>query len=735
MSVESVYIANAYKGHLILCPGGANGQIGGLLHQLDPPQHYSHMGIMVADFDLVRHCTALPSRLTAEEYYSGSVLGVAAPVDGLDPDHVQFGWPGAVTQSARQIHFADRYGDALVPPGLSGPYRGSNLVDPESSTSRSYRVAAVSFDGVYDDGHYFPALVVKPCPLLETAQVSSALGRIADRALQIYAHYRFYCYTDGAVGSDPNYGGTPWKVSASMPDWDPDTLTWRDWTDPDDVPWLSRSTIPGVCSSFVWQAIQDVNEQFPRIELDWAEDVDSALGESGGACRRAVRPDWSGDNQDQYTRDGFSLYDEESRKRAAEWLYDSLSDEVYQSLKSALASQGGVMSVIAGAIDTVGRGAFILAAEVGANALVTLMAPVLGPALDLALADQLVELLYDMPSDIANQVCNSFAFDCHRGFPADTHCLDAAGNEITDIDSSNFTDAPGVGRAVSPDNIHMFWDAPGPSDRKVQRGLYGYNEPVAMVVAVVRKPVCELVPSPGLATIVGTVRYRGQFVSGAYVKVNCQHSTSLADDGYLLTVRAGGYSKVVARYRDPATGVVLYGERVTGRPGEPVLAPGEVVVRNIELSEPPACLRNVVVSGTVRVDDVYLTGADHAETRFARTLFVQYGVASYDEDNGGWVIDPDDPAGLSRRTDVTQVGASVGDAGGNLRIDAEALPDLSVDVVLTGTIADLRHEVTRNVPDGATVTVAEFKLDTGGPFNDRAYFRGITITNSPAQAI
>ena len=111
-------------------------------------------------------------------------------------------------------------------------------------------MAAVSFDGVYDDGHYFPALVVKPCPLLETPQVSSALGRIADRALQIYAHYRFYCYTDGAVGSDPNYGGTPWRVPASMPDWDPDTLTWRDWTDPDDVHWLSRSTIPGVCSSF-----------------------------------------------------------------------------------------------------------------------------------------------------------------------------------------------------------------------------------------------------------------------------------------------------------------------------------------------------------------------------------------------------------------------------------------------------------------------------------------------------
>src|SRR5436305_4855953 len=77
ITVEVVYVANAYKGHLVLCPGGSNGLIGGLLHQLDPPQHYSHMGIAVSDFNLFRHCTALPSRLTAEEYYEGSVFGVA----------------------------------------------------------------------------------------------------------------------------------------------------------------------------------------------------------------------------------------------------------------------------------------------------------------------------------------------------------------------------------------------------------------------------------------------------------------------------------------------------------------------------------------------------------------------------------------------------------------------------------------------------------------------------------
>src|SRR5262249_33834221 len=147
MSMGVVYIANAYRGHLILCPGGANGKIGGLLHQLHPPQHLFHMGVMGPDFDLIRHTTAVPARLTAEEYYTGSILGVKAPADGLSPDHLQFGWPGSVTQSAEQAFLADRYG-GLTPPGLSGPYTGSDLLDKESPSGRRYTVAALSFDPI-----------------------------------------------------------------------------------------------------------------------------------------------------------------------------------------------------------------------------------------------------------------------------------------------------------------------------------------------------------------------------------------------------------------------------------------------------------------------------------------------------------------------------------------------------------------------------------------------------------
>lgn len=738
VTVEAVYVANAYKGDMVLCPGGSNGQIGGLLHQLDPPQHYSHMGIAVSDFSLFRHCTALPDRLTADEYYDGNVFGVAAPVNGLNIDHVQFGWPGTVTQSARQIHYASRYGSISVP-GTTAPYHGSDLVDPESSSSTSYPVAAMSFDGVFDDGQFYPALVVKPCPVLETTQVRDVVNAVADEALAIYAHYRFYCYTDGSVASDPNYTATPWKVPAAKPEWNPDTQDWRDWSDPNDVKWHDKPTVPGVCSSFIWQAVQNVSKHNPHIVLDWANNKADALGEANGACLRTLKPDWNADASDPYTLDGLTFYDADSRRRAASWLKDSLSDQAYNSLKAALIKADGVQKTVANAIDTVGRGTFTAAAADGAASLAALLAPVLGGIAGVVLAEQLIELLYDMPNDIANQVCNSFAFDCHRGFPGDISCVDGDGNEIRDVDSTNFLDAPGVGRAVSPDNIHMFWDAPGNSDAKTLRGLYGYNEPVALVVAVLRKPVCELLPSAGMATLYGVVRLHGQHVRGAVVKVNCQRTTALDNDGYQLKVRAGGYQKVIARWRDPDTGIIYYGEKLTGQPGSPPLAVGQSMQVDINLTEPPVYLRNVTVSGIVRVDDVYLTGVDHAQIQYSQTHYVQYGVPFYDEDSGTWDVDKSDATTGSgagaRLTDTTSVGTAVGDAHGVLNIVVTAREDLGVEVKLTGTIQDLSQVVKKTVVDGATITVPEFSLDTGGPFNDRAYFRAITITNAPSQAI
>lgn len=117
ITAEDHYIANAYKGNLILSPGGGgtSGKIGKLLHNISPPQHYTHMGIMVNHMYLIRHSTAIVDRISADEYYDGAILGVAAPTNGINPDHLEFAWPGSITQSFEQAFLAERYGESLTP--------------------------------------------------------------------------------------------------------------------------------------------------------------------------------------------------------------------------------------------------------------------------------------------------------------------------------------------------------------------------------------------------------------------------------------------------------------------------------------------------------------------------------------------------------------------------------------------------------------------------------------------
>ena len=123
---------------------------------------------------------------------------------------------------------------------------------------------------------------------------------------------------------------------------------------------------------------------------------------------------------------------------------------------------------------------------------------------------------------------------------------------------------------------------------------------------------------------------------------------------------------------------------------------------------------------------------------------MQFGVASFQFDNqknvAKWVIDPDDPAAIASRHDQKRAAASVGDASASLLMDAKIVDDkFNVHITLIGKLNpdddNLCHVVEFDVAEGATVDVPEFVLDSGGPFNDRAYFRSLKIVNLPAQAI
>lgn len=84
---------------------------------------------------------------------------------------------------------------------------------------------------------------------------------------------------------------------------------------------------------------------------------------------------------------------------------------------------------------------------------------------------------------------------------------------------------------------------------------------------------------------------------------------------------------------------------------------------------------------------------------------------------------------------------SIGDAEGRLKVDVNInQSDLSVSVTLTGTVDPNGGNISQtlpqiSVPKDQTVVVPEFDLSTGGICPDRAYFRGITITNGPATSI
>ncbi len=95
--------------------------------------------------------------------------------------------------------------------------------------------------------------------------------------------------------------------------------------------------------------------------------------------------------------------------------------------------------------------------------------------------------LTDAASDLANQVSNTFAFDW-------TGWNDTYDDESKDSD--RWTN-PGVGRAVSPDNI-MNWDKPTDFDGKTVHGLYGFTEPL-IYRQPTRSPILAFLPTQEMA--------------------------------------------------------------------------------------------------------------------------------------------------------------------------------------------------------------------------------------------
>jgi hypothetical protein len=583
---EPANIPNARRGDLILTPADGAGLVGVLLSATTPRQYYDHMGIMVEDHTVVRHATMAHDRVKDKKYYTGSVLDAEpAPTDGIRPDHLQYGWPGTITQTIEDSFYTgfNSWTTVAGDPQTSmnprwdyytyfpGPKLDWPLADATPEQRKTFDDRRLFYDPERVGGPYSihnmpdaPAYridtdelvfgrVVKPAPEAEAADpgLRDALFRVVDAALQIEGHYRFYAYSRGQVGIEPGSNAPPigdpvWQGLPAGADW-------------------PAGSAGVVCSSFVWAAVQLASQhRLPRLVLEGetTESADEMLGSP--------------------PVDGLYRYPESQRQKAANALYDYLAENVRHEVRAQLAALEEKYSFLAGL------------ARYGTAALVALLTGPVGAAAAILgttpnrIAD-LVLLLNDMPNQVANQMCNTFAFD-----------------KPADVDGDGWK-SPGDGLAVSPDNIKDFWDDPEPPNPKVRHGLWGHSEKLLLVEGRdVPRRRHKYARSRGVARVRGKVRFEGQPIVGAWVRIGCDSDlTRPTDHGipeYVLEVGGGTYEVVAGAYW-PGTDQWLSTQKVVA------LDPGDQRV-DLDLEPPPAWRRIVRVTGRLDMVHQVLVGHD-----------------------------------------------------------------------------------------------------------------------------
>jgi len=272
---------NALKGDIILSPGG-NSIVGRFLSQVDPPQRYDHSGIMTRNFDQVTHSTASEGRVM--DHPNGSLLGIPAPLHGFVPEALKYMWPGVITQTVEKAVTIDE------------------MLDPDNRpykfTTFSCRPKTAEVNGIWE---IVPPLVVKPDPLVETSEIRSKLGQVADDALSQTgkSHYRLFCY------SDPTIGQRPEGIA------------------PQDAGWAA-GTYPSACSAFIWMTLK---RQGVHLECGNPTATPADLEPADVSAGAEVGPG---------TPDGLYHYTRKERLAAAERLREDITRLVEQQIEKEI---------------------------------------------------------------------------------------------------------------------------------------------------------------------------------------------------------------------------------------------------------------------------------------------------------------------------------------------------------------------------------------------------------------
>lgn len=198
------HIENAMKGDALLVRG-CSGIVAPLMNAVDPPQKYTHTGIMTKNRFEVRQAYG------DQDWLMQHTVGVLGqPTDGFQEQALRYLWPGTLTSTIEQAFNTSRA-----------------VITPEGSTKTVKGFVQNEVRCANDATITYPQ-VLKPAPEFDS-MVRAQLMQAADYSKGIYGHYRFYDYSNApdSPAADPNgpnpilssqgvdaYGPTPTVCSA-----------------------------------------------------------------------------------------------------------------------------------------------------------------------------------------------------------------------------------------------------------------------------------------------------------------------------------------------------------------------------------------------------------------------------------------------------------------------------------------------------------------------------------------
>jgi hypothetical protein len=178
---SGAHIANAMKGDSVVVRS-CSGFVKTLMAKVDPPQVWTHSGIMTSNRFEITQSTGDEGWL--EEHPNGIV---GQPTDGFQEHALRYLWPGTLTSTVEEGFATGR--QVQTPEGPKRWVKGFNPSEARCSGDRNI---------------VFPR-VVKPAPELD-ALVRARLQAAADAAKGIRGHYRFgsYSVAQDTAANDPN---------------------------------------------------------------------------------------------------------------------------------------------------------------------------------------------------------------------------------------------------------------------------------------------------------------------------------------------------------------------------------------------------------------------------------------------------------------------------------------------------------------------------------------------------